>query len=110
MPVAVWGGGGPVPQLAEEALQLFAGLPWSTLPQSGALGGLRTPSTMDAQGNLYGTVDCTIRTVAPDGSVATPGGRRSLTWALTWGSGLAFCLILSSPSVPSLGQPRRSPI
>lgn len=72
----VWGGmagcgGGAAPQVPEEGLQLFAGLPRSAVPQSGARGGIRTPVTMDAQGNLYGPFDCTIRKVSPDGAVTT---------------------------------------
>lgn len=75
------GGGEAMPQVPEEGLQLFAGQPRSTVPQSGELGGLRTPIAMDAQGNLYGTLafDCTIRKVSPDGAVTavarlTPDG------------------------------------
>lgn len=73
--VAACGGGGgsgeAAPQAAVGALELLAGLPRSSVPQSGVLGGIRTPITMDAQGNLYGLADCDIRRVSPDGTVTT---------------------------------------
>lgn len=69
---ACGGGGGAAAQAPEEeGLQLFAGLPRSSVPQSGVLGAIRTPIAMDAQGNLYGTFDCAIRKVSPDGAVTT---------------------------------------
>ncbi|HET7868187.1 MAG TPA: hypothetical protein VFL86_27575 [Burkholderiaceae bacterium] len=68
------GSGEAAPQAAVGELELLAGLPRSSVPQSGVLGGIRTPFTMDAQGNLYGAVgnfECDIRRVSADGTVAT---------------------------------------
>lgn len=80
--MAACGGGGgrgePAPPAAVGELELLAGLPRSAVPQSGQLGGLRSPITMDAQGNLYGTnnngLDCEILKVTPAGT-ATPVAR-----------------------------------
>lgn len=68
------GGGGAAPDAPVGSLELLAGLPRSSVPQSGVLGGIRVPITMDAQGNLYGAAsnfECEIRRVSPDGTVTT---------------------------------------
>lgn len=68
------GSGEAAPQPAVGELELLAGLPRSSVPQSGVLGGIRTPITMDAQGNLYGAAgnfQCDIQRVSADGTVAT---------------------------------------
>ncbi len=76
--VAACGGGGgsgeAAPQAAVGELELLAGLPRSSVPQSGVLGGIRAPFTMDAQGNLYGAAgnfECDIRRLSADGTVTT---------------------------------------
>lgn len=61
------GGGGSSGQAPDSTLAVVAGAPFSSLPR-GTFPRLRSPLTMDAQGNLYGADgNCNLHKMSPDG-------------------------------------------
>lgn len=61
------GGGGSSGQAADSTLAVVAGVPFSSLPRN-TFPLLRSPLTIDAQGNLYGADgNCKLHRMSPDG-------------------------------------------